>query len=132
MKSITILLGLTASACAFTVGPSISSRIERDVSSHGFLQMSEPSDTSGDDLFEYQDVVNVESEEYEPTQSEALVSNVMDLMPSLLEQVSSETRAAINEALYKLEGLNPTKESPTVSPLLNGIWSLRYVGGYTR
>lgn len=92
--------------------------------------MSEPSDTSGD-YYEYQDVVNVESEEYEPTPSEALVTNVMDLMPShQLGDVTSETRAAINEALYKLEALNPTKE-PTVSPLLNGVWSLRYVGGYT-
>jgi len=89
----------------------------------------EPSDTSGD-YYEYQDVVTVESEEYEPSQGEALVSNVMDLMPSELGSgISSETRAAINEALLKLESLNPTK-SPTVSPLLNGVWSLRYASGY--
>lgn len=44
--------------------------------------------------------------------------------------VTTEQRAAINEALFKLEALNPTS-SPAVSPLLNGVWELRYVGGYT-
>jgi len=95
-----------------------------------------PSDTSGedgyDDFYQYQDVVGVAATDYEPTtQEEALVSNVMDLMPADVgEVVSGETRAAINEALMKLERLNPTKDQPTVSPLLNGVWSLRYVGGY--
>jgi hypothetical protein len=63
---------------------------------------------------------------------EALVNNVLDLMPrslSLVGEVSSETRAAINELLLKLEASNPTPE-PTISPLLNGVWELRYAGLY--
>lgn len=143
MRTVTALFSLAASACAFTVGPPSTSCIRRRIgaspsstsssSSSSSLRMSEPSDTASsddDEFYEYQEVVTVESEEYEPTQSEALVTNVMDLMPPLLQEITSETRAAINEALYKLESLNPTKQ-PTVSPLLNGVWSLRYVGGYS-
>lgn len=122
VPSLLALLSLLASSTAFSV------------SGHSRRQClsplrSEPSDTSGD-FYEYQDIVTVESEDYVPTPGEALVSNIMDLMPTQLGEVTSETRAAINEALYKLEALNPTKE-PAVSPLLNGVWSLRYVGGYT-
>jgi hypothetical protein len=47
-----------------------------------------------------------------------------------MEDVSGETRTAINEALYKLEALNPTPQ-PTMSPLLNGVWELRYAAGYS-
>jgi hypothetical protein len=72
----------------------------------------------------------VESEEYPPTTEEAFVSTVIDLLPSTLGEVDSDTRSAINEALYSLEALNPTV-NPTMSPLLNGVWELRYVGGYT-
>merc|ERR1712151_681408 len=43
--------------------------------------------------------------------------------------ISSDARADINEALFKLEALNPT-DRPAESPLLNGVWSLRYAGGY--
>ena len=76
--------------------------------------------------------VAVESEDYKGTPDEALVNNIMDLMPaqSAFTSVSPEQRTAINEALYKLEALNPT-DSPATSPLLNGVWSLRYCGGYT-
>ena len=92
------------------------------------LYMSEPSDTSSDD-----DYVIVESEEYEPTREESTVNSVLDLLPtssSLGGAVDASTRSAINEALYKLEAMNPTK-NPTMSPLLNGVWELRYVGGYS-
>ena len=51
-------------------------------------------------------------------------------MPNSFTTVSPEQRSAINEALYKLEALNPT-DSPAASPLLNGVWELRYCGGYT-
>ena len=44
-------------------------------------------------------------------------------------ELSSETRSAINEALLKMERLNPT-ENPTTSPLLNGVWELKYAAGY--
>lgn len=75
--------------------------------------------------------VAVESEDYDGTPSEAMVNSIMDLMPSdSFTSVSSEQRTAINEALYKLEALNPT-DAPATSPLLNGVWSLRYCGGYT-
>lgn len=86
-----------------------------------------PSDTSSDD---FNDVVNVESEPYQPTETESLVTDVLDMIPSSLGEASQEERAEINEAIYKLEGLNPTKE-PAMSPLINGVWELRYVGGYS-
>jgi hypothetical protein len=43
--------------------------------------------------------------------------------------VSKETRASINEAILNLEKMNPT-EDPADSSLLNGVWTLRYAGGY--
>ena len=130
-----LLIGVTVlitNTIAFSVYPRPpSSILSCSSSSSALFSDSSPSDTTSDD-FEYQDVVNVESEAYEPTPGEAMVNNVMDLLPTTLGgEISSETRSAINEALYKLEALNPTKEAPAVSPLLNGVWELRYVGGYT-
>ena len=121
-------LSLVGTSAAFTVVPSSRSHAALAALSPFALKMSEPSDTSSDDY--YDNVVTVENKPYEGTAGESLISNVMDLMPSSLGEVTSETRTAINEALYKLEALNPTKE-PTLSPLLNGVWELRYVGGYT-
>ena len=43
--------------------------------------------------------------------------------------ISKEVRSKITEALLKLEAMNPTPE-PANSPLLNGVWSLKYAGGY--
>jgi len=115
---------------AFSVRPRPLARLSSS-SSTALFSDSSPSDTTSDD-FEYQDVVNVESEAYDPTPGEAMVTNVMDLLPTTLGgDITTETRSAINEALYKLEAMNPTKEAPAVSPLLNGVWELRYVGGYT-
>jgi hypothetical protein len=107
----------------------------------GTLLHSEPSDTSSDDWTD--EIVDIDGEDdifSEETSStatatapreEVIVTNLMDLMPATATaDVSAETRAAINEALYQLEKLNPTKET-TVSPLLNGIWDLRYAGGYS-
>lgn len=130
-----LLIGVTVlitNTIAFSVYPRPpSSILSCSSSSSALFSDSSPSDTTSDD-FEYQDVVNVESEAYEPTPGEAMVTNVMDLLPTTLGgEITSETRSAINEALYKLEALNPTKEAPAVSPLLNGVWELRYVGGYT-
>jgi len=82
-----------------------------------------PSDTSSDG------VMTVESEPFEPSESESLITSVMDQLPGIGE-VSAETRATINEALLKLEALNPTKD-PANSPLINGVWELRYAAGYT-
>jgi hypothetical protein len=111
-------------------------RYQASASSSSCLRMSEPSDTasSNDDnlSYDYDDAVTVDTDTqpYESSAGETLVSNVMDLMPIALGEASSEERTAINEALYKLEALNPTK-MPTTSPLMNGVWELRYVGGYT-
>ena len=98
--------------------------------------MSEPpSDTSSDPYYdgyydEDDDIVTVESVEFTPTASETLVTSVLDLIPDLGAEASEETRAQINEILLKLEALNPTPE-PALSPLLNGVWELRYAGLYT-
>lgn len=88
---------------------------------------SEPSDVNVDS----EDYIIVdEIEEVIPTDSDAWVNKVMNLLPSTFSgDVSSETRAAINEALLRLEAMNPTPD-PAVSPLINGIWELKYVGGY--
>jgi PAP_fibrillin len=88
------------------------------------VSLSEPSDTSSD-------YVTVIGEAYEPSKEEQLVSNVINLMPQNLaaSSISPESRKAINEAIFKLESVNPTAE-PTLSPLLNGVWELRYWGGY--
>lgn len=121
----TLLLAVQASlSTAFSVLPSQPQRGKQRGTQKLF--MSEPSDTSSDD---FNDAVTVESEPYVPSTEEVLVSNVMDLMPDALADVSSEARSAINEAIYKLEATNPTSD-PTLSPLLNGVWQLRYAGGY--
>lgn len=90
-----------------------------------FLSMSEPSDTSSDD----DSVITIESEPVEPTEEEALVTSVLDQLPSFTVN-NQEQRVSINEALLKLEQLNPTA-NPATSPLINGAWELRYAGGYT-
>eukprot|EP00559_Dactyliosolen_fragilissimus_P000751 CAMPEP_0184865912 /NCGR_PEP_ID=MMETSP0580-20130426/19679_1 /TAXON_ID=1118495 /ORGANISM="Dactyliosolen fragilissimus" /LENGTH=234 /DNA_ID=CAMNT_0027365299 /DNA_START=163 /DNA_END=867 /DNA_ORIENTATION=+ len=92
-----------------------------------------PSDSSTEDY------VDVESTNIEPTPSETIVSSILDdLLPANsgpMVPVSSETRASINEALLKLEALNPALDEdaqPVLdNPLLNGVWSLRYAGGYS-
>ena len=95
-------------------------------SSHLFMSDDFPSDSSSEDI------VDVDSEEYKPTQSEKIVTSILDELspeggPTV--SISKETRSSINEALLKLESMNPTSE-PTSSSLLNGVWSLRYAGGY--
>lgn len=89
-----------------------------------FMESDAPSDTSTDN-----DSVFTATYE-ERTESESLVSSVLDQLPTAMEEVSGETRTAISEALYKLEALNPTPR-PTMSPLLNGVWELRYAAGYS-
>lgn len=92
------------------------------------LYMSDdfPSDSS------VEDVVDVESAEYEVSKSESIITSILDVLPSgnsAVVSISKEARTSINEALLKLEAMNPTPQ-PTTSPLLNGVWSLRYAGGY--
>lgn len=93
-----------------------------------------PSDSSSDPI------VDVQSSPYEPTESENLVASILSSIPEddsssssargPAINISSETRSDINEALLRLESLNPTDDRPTDSPLMNGVWSLRYAGGY--
>lgn len=80
-----------------------------------------PSDSSPDP------VVDVQSEPYEPTESESLITSI--LSTAKIGDISREARSDINEALLKLESFNPT-ENPTNSPLMNGVWNLKYAGGY--
>ena len=89
-----------------------------------------PSDSSSEEHYDTDKTVDVESTE--PNELEALVDSVFDVLPGVSDslEVDSDTRAAINEALLKLERVNPTDE-PAYSPLLNGIWTLRYAGGYS-
>jgi len=91
-----------------------------------------PSDSSDESLFEIADdvTVDVQTEEYTPTDSEQGVTSLLDALPSGVGvDLSKDTRASINEAILALETVNPT-EDPAVSPLLNGVWSLKYAGGY--
>jgi hypothetical protein len=95
----------------------------------GIILKSEPSDTSSDPFYD-DEVVTVESEEYNPTDAEALVTSVLDMIPKSLGGIDDGKRSEINEVLLKLEALNPTKQ-PSSSPLLNGVWELRYAAGYS-
>jgi len=92
-----------------------------DVEDEGIYD-SQPSDSSSEDLA----AVDVAAEEYVPTATESFV----DDLPGFAEKVDSSTRAKINEALLKLESVNPT-EDPSTSSLLNGVWTLKYSGGYS-
>ncbi|GKZ00709.1 hypothetical protein MPSEU_001022900 [Mayamaea pseudoterrestris] len=132
---LSFLLASAGSINAFTVTRN-SRHAAVTFSSSPSLLFSEPSDTSSDtsdDMYIYEDaIVDAESQPYEPMPAEAAVSNILDLMPTKLlgDSVSDATRSAINEALLSLERLNPTRDA-AVSPLLNGVWELKYVGGYT-
>jgi PAP_fibrillin len=94
---------------------------------------SAPSDTAS---LDDEDAVDTSAIPYEPSTSEALVTNMLDLIPTGgfasdgAAGLTTEQRAAISEALYRLEAVNPTPR-PATSPLINGVWELRYVGGYT-
>ena len=90
-----------------------------------FMESDAPSDTSTDD----DSILTIAYEEL-TERSESVVNSVLNQLPTAMEEVSTETRTAINEALYKLEALNPTS-NPTMSPLLNGVWELRYAAGYS-
>lgn len=89
----------------------------------------QPSDSSSEDLV---DLVDVESETIQPSDNDVLVNSILDQIPTEISgNVSKETRSKINEALFKLEQLTDPEMDLTASPLLNGVWSLRYAGGYS-
>jgi len=92
---------------------------------HFTVEKTEDGDASSDGTI---DVENKPS-----TPSETVVTSIMDYLPSTLSssgEITAEDRASINESVLKLEALNPT-EDPVYSPLLNGVWNLRYAGGYS-
>lgn len=100
---------------------------------------SYPSDSSEDTHFTVEvdekkkDDSTIDVENKPSTASESVVTSIMDYLPSSLAssgEITAEDRASINEAILKLEALNPT-EDPVYSPLLNGVWNLRYAGGYS-
>ena len=100
---------------------------------------SYPSDSSEDTHFTVEvdetkkDDETIDVENKPSTASESVVTSIMDYLPSSLAssgEITAEDRASINEAILKLEALNPT-EDPVYSPLLNGVWNLRYAGGYS-
>ena len=144
-------LALTAALCAtsasaFAFGgarsqvglmPASASAPITSSSSSSVLRMSDeddydyPSDSSSEEHYETEAAVDVEATE--PNEVEAQVDSVFDLLPADLAGVDSmdaAKRADINEALLKLERMNPT-DDPAFSPLLNGVWTLRYAGGYS-
>jgi hypothetical protein len=137
------LCATSATAFAFGGGaakalmPSASSAATPITSTSSVLRMSEeddydyPSDSSSEEHYETKDAVDVETAG--PNDVEAQVDSVFDLLPADLAGVDSmdaAKRADINEALLKLERMNPT-DDPAFSPLLNGVWTLRYAGGYS-
>lgn len=130
---------------SFTASVQIIPKLTKQKALHetSALFMSEPSDTSSEDFTNEQypgygssdTTTSTATIDVEGKETDVMVSNVMDLIPRGTggfkdDGISNEMRSAINEALYKLEAINPTKTSPALSPLLNGVWELRYYGGY--
>eukprot|EP00529_Nitzschia_sp_RCC80_P029750 CAMPEP_0113444704 /NCGR_PEP_ID=MMETSP0014_2-20120614/2805_1 /TAXON_ID=2857 /ORGANISM="Nitzschia sp." /LENGTH=308 /DNA_ID=CAMNT_0000335727 /DNA_START=149 /DNA_END=1075 /DNA_ORIENTATION=- /assembly_acc=CAM_ASM_000159 len=125
----------------FAIPPAVSSSCQRQssLSAPWRLNLSDqPSDTSSDPYYEQMGdetdddvVVTVDSEDFVPSDNDVLVTSILDLIPVSLASstMSDEKRAEINEAILKLEALNPTPQ-PAYSPLLNGIWELKYAGNY--
>ncbi|KAL7545752.1 hypothetical protein ACHAWF_009105 [Thalassiosira exigua] len=93
---------------------------------------SYPSDSSEDTHFTVDaSAETIEVENKPSTASEGAVSSILDSLPESLGssgEISAEDRASINEAILKLEALNPTVD-PVYSPLINGVWTLRYAPG---
>ena len=118
---------LCYSSDAFSHTQALRHRQARNNGIARFMSDDMPSDTS-DYPMEDDNVVTVQSQAVD-SESGSLVSNVLDLIPTTIGDVSESSRAQINEILYKLEALNPTS-APARSSLLNGQWELKYSGGY--
>jgi len=135
-----------ASVSAFNVQPHMNTRAPISTSSTTTLFMADyddsyPSDSSEDTHFTVEKTEDdsastdgtIDVENKPSTPSETVVTSIMDYLPSTLSnsgEITAEDRASINESVLKLEALNPT-EDPVYSPLLNGVWNLRYAGGYS-
>jgi hypothetical protein len=128
-----LLVLLSQVAMAFVTGPSPA------VSRRAFIRTFMSEDAEGEDVSSPSDtsserVINVASEPVEKSPSGEIVTSILDELnygrPAVFSALSKDTRSKINEALLKLESMNPTAQ-PTQSPLFNGVWKLRYAGGYS-
>lgn len=91
---------------------------------------SEPSDTSSDS-YDDNGYLTVNSQSLFPTETDAAVTTLLDMVPSSLGgEIPDGKRATLNEVILRLESMNPTEE-PARSSLVNGVWELRYAAGYT-
>lgn len=123
---LTIIAILLTGVSAFTIQPRTS--LPRTSS----LRMADyddsfPSDSSDDSHFSVEDETTIDVDNKPSSAAEATVSSLMDYLPSSVTSgpITAEDRASINEAILRLEALNPT-EDPVYSPELNGVWTLRY------
>lgn len=120
-----LLLAMSTASSAFVLLPPRQAPL---LVSHIPLRSSAPSDSASDDSY---------FSEYESTAADdndkdtGLVEEIVNLLPTnfVVDKLSPQETASINEALYKLETLNP---HDAMSPLLNGVWELRYIGGYAQ
>jgi len=128
-----LLVLLSQVAMAYVTGPSPA------VSRPAFIRTFMSEDAEGEDVSSPSDtsserVINVASEPVEKSPSGEIVTSILDELnygrPAVFSALSKDTRSKINEALLKLESMNPTAQ-PTQSPLFNGVWKLRYAGGYS-
>jgi len=122
------LLSGVSTVGAFSVTPTS----QRSFASGRFMSDTNYDDSypSDDQFFTVEEENTIDVENKPSTKSESVVSSIMDYLPSTLGEVSSDDRAAINEAIIRLEALNPT-EDPVYSPLFNGVFTLKYSGGYS-
>jgi len=118
--AVLLLSSLATQVAAFTITP------KHALHKPLFMSDDQPSDSSSEFT------VDVESDEYTPTSESGVAAmGLLDDLPSSLSgDIDNDVRTRINEELIKLEALNPT-ENPAMSNLLNGVWTLRYSGGYT-
>jgi len=144
----TLLSGASVSAFTTALSPTAAMprfipRASRTQTTTSALSMADyddsyPSDSSEDTHFTVEKnaedaAATIDVDNKPSTASESVVSSIMDYLPSSLAssgEISASDRASINEAILKLEALNPTKD-PVYSPLINGVWTLRYAGGYS-
>lgn len=126
LSAVALLRHVSGFSSAFTFVPQ--RFIARSGGRGALLRMSDDQPSDSSDEF----AVDVQSETVQPnTEGEVIVNSILDDLPLSLDgKMNEETRIEMNESLLKLEALNPTKE-PTTSNLLNGVWTLRYSGGYS-
>lgn len=124
------LLSGASTVGSFSVLSSQTSSATSRLMSDSNYDDSYPSDSSEDQHFTVERENAIDVENKPSTESESLVDRLMDYLPSKLGEVSTDDRAAINEAILRLEALNPT-DDPVYSPLFNGVFQLKYAGGYS-